>query len=50
MHAFANLPDAQRVIGEYLDGFYNSDRMHSTIDYCSPIEYEVMSALGGQAA
>jgi putative transposase len=50
LHAFADLADAQRVIGEYFDGFYNTERMHSTIDDCSPIEYEVMSALGRRAA
>jgi len=48
--AFVDLADAQHVIGEYLDGFYNTKRMHSTIDYCSLIEYEVMSTLGGRAA
>jgi len=47
LHAFV---DAQHVIGEYLDGFYNTERMHSTSDYCGPIEYEVMSTLGGRAA
>lgn len=50
LHAFADLDDAQRVIGEYIDGFYNTERLHSTIDYCSPIEYEVMSALSDRAA
>jgi len=50
LHAFVDLGDAQCVIGEYLDGFYNTERMHSTIDYCSPIEYEVISALRGRAA
>jgi transposase InsO family protein len=49
-HAFADLADAQRVIGAFLDGFYNTERMHSTIDYRSPIEYEVMSTLSSQAA
>ena len=50
LHAFADLDDAQRVIGEYFDGFYNIEPLHSTIDYRSPIEYEVMSTLGGRAA
>jgi len=31
-----DLADAQRVIAECLDGFYNTARMHSTIGYCSP--------------
>lgn len=50
LHVFANLADAQRVIGEYFDGFYNTDRLHSTIDYSSPIEYELTSALSDRAA
>ena len=50
LHVFADLADAQHVIGEYFDGFYNTVRMHSTIDDCSPIEYEVMSALADRAA
>ena len=50
LHAFADLADAQRVIGRYLDGFYNAERLHSTIDYCSPIEYEAIWTLGGRTA
>lgn len=50
LHAFVDLADAQHVIGKYIDGFYNTERMHSTIDYCSPIEYEVMSTLARRAA
>jgi len=50
LHAFADLDHAQRVIGEYFDRFYDIERLHSTIDYPSPIEYEVMSALRNEAA
>ena len=50
LHVFADLDDAQRVIGEYLDGFYNAERLHSTINYCSPIEYEITSTLSNEAA
>jgi len=50
LHDFADLRGAQRVIGDYIDAFYNPERLHSTIDYCSPIEYEVMSAMRGRAA
>ena len=50
LHDFVDLRDAQRVIGDYIDGFYNPERLHSTIDYCSPIEYEVTTALRGRAA
>ena len=29
------------VISDYIDGFYNPERRHSTLDYLSPIEYEL---------
>ena len=29
------------VITDYIDGFYNPERRHSTLDYLSPIEYEL---------
>jgi len=29
------------VIVDYIDGFYNPERRHSTLDYRSPIEYEL---------
>ncbi|MDH5675281.1 MAG: integrase core domain-containing protein [Myxococcales bacterium] len=35
-HNFADLDDAQHVIGEHIDGFYNPERLHSTINYSSP--------------
>jgi putative transposase len=28
-------------IGEYIDGFYNTQRRHSSIDYMSPMEFEL---------
>ncbi len=50
LHDFAGLNDAHHVIGDYIDGFYNLERLHSTIDYCSPIEFEIASSLRGRAA
>lgn len=38
---YASRLAAQRAIGEYIDGFYNLHRRHSTIDYLSPIEFEL---------
>jgi len=50
LHHFADLDQAQQVIGEYIDVFYNVQRLHSTIGYCSPLEYEVTSNLRNTAA
>jgi putative transposase len=38
---YASRLEAQRTIGQYIDGFYNLHRRHSTIDYLSPIEFEL---------
>jgi len=49
-HTFHDLHDAQQVIGDYLDGFYNPIRIHSTIGYVSPIQFELASTMPRQAA
>jgi putative transposase len=36
---------ANLSIGEYIDGFYNSRRRHSALDYSSPIEFELMHSV-----
>ena len=36
--------DARQSIFEYIEGFYNRHRLHSTLGYKSPIEYETMMA------
>ena len=41
---------AQRSIGAYIDGFYNLHRRHSTIDYLSPIEFELRNQITQLAA
>jgi transposase InsO family protein len=33
--------EATVAIGEYIDGFYNPRRRHSSLDYVSPIEFEL---------
>jgi transposase InsO family protein len=35
-----NLDHAQRVLFEYIESFYNAQRLHATLDYVSPVEYE----------
>jgi putative transposase len=37
---YANQGEAQRDITEYIVGFYNSTRLHSTLGYLSPTAYE----------
>jgi putative transposase len=34
----------QLMIVDYIDGYYNSIRMHSSLDYLSPLEYENRAA------
>ena len=40
---FATREQARLAIFDYVEGFYNPIRMHSTLDYRSPDEYEKMS-------
>jgi transposase InsO family protein len=35
-----NLEDARKTLEEYIDDYYNRKRMHSTLGYLSPVEYE----------
>ena len=32
--------ELERIVREYIDQYYNTIRMHSTLDYVSPMEYE----------
>ena len=32
--------DAKNSVFEYIEIFYNRDRMHSTLNYCSPVQFE----------
>jgi putative transposase len=41
---------AALLVGDYIDGFYNVRRRHSAIDYCSPIEFELLHSVKRQAA
>jgi putative transposase len=42
--------DAERSIGEYIEGFYNVERLHSHLDYVSPIEFELKAHVATIAA
>lgn len=47
---FATRAQAKRTLGSYIDGFYNIRRRHSTVNYLSPIEFELRSASTSEAA
>ncbi|HEX9091071.1 MAG TPA: IS3 family transposase [Anaerolineales bacterium] len=40
---FASRAEARRTIFEYLEGWYNRQRLHSSLDYRSPAEFEASS-------
>lgn len=42
---FETRREAVREIGEYIDGFYNRERRHSSLGYISPIELERIARL-----
>jgi putative transposase len=37
---FANLEEARLELAEYLDHYYNTQRLHSALSYCTPLEIE----------
>ena len=41
---------AETSIGDYIDGFYNVERLHSHLDYVSPIEFELKDRVAAIAA
>jgi len=49
-YVFSNLDDAQCILGDYIEDFYNLERLHSTLGYRSPIEFEISSSLSRKAA
>jgi transposase InsO family protein len=50
---YATKEAAINAIGDFIDGFYNTSRRHSAIDYVSPIEFELQfmaKEINGMAA
>ena len=43
-HAFANLEEARLSVFKYIETFYNPARIHQTLGYLSPDEYEAVHA------
>ena len=41
---FTTREEARTCIFEYIEGFYNNHRLHSTLGYKSPVEYEMLMA------
>lgn len=41
---------AERAIGDYIESFYNVERLHSHLDYVSPIEFELKMHIAAIAA
>lgn len=41
-HRFATRAEARRTIFEYLEGWYNRQRLHSSLGYHSPAEFEAL--------
>ena len=37
---FATREDAKTTIVEWIEVFYNRQRIHSTLNYCSPVQFE----------
>jgi putative transposase len=42
--SFTTQEDARIALFDYIESFYNSTRLHSTLDYRSPAEYETNAA------
>jgi transposase InsO family protein len=41
---FASVQALRGVLNQYMGRYYNHRRMHSALGYCSPVEYEALSA------
>jgi transposase InsO family protein len=47
---FQTRAEATTAIAEFIDGFYNVQRMHSSIGYMSPVEFELRLSASQKAA
>ena len=43
-NVFNSDKELRGTLGSYINKYYNVSRMHSGINYCSPIEYEALAA------
>ena len=47
--SFKDIEDARRFIGVFIDTIYNTERLHSALGYCPPLEFETNFALAQNA-
>jgi transposase InsO family protein len=47
---YVSRAEATASIGDYIERFYNTERLHSFIDYVSPIEFELKGQVAALAA
>lgn len=47
---FESAEDAERVIGEYIERYYNRERRHSAIGYAIPVDFEANASQAALAA
>jgi putative transposase len=47
---YATAHAAEQSIRDYIENFYNVERLHSHLDYVSPIEFELKSHVAAVAA
>jgi putative transposase len=45
---YATLEQARRDIGPFMDRIYNGERLHSALDYRTPVEFEAAAANGAK--
>jgi len=48
--SFTTRQDARTAVFDYIETFYNTIRLHSTLGYLSPIEYETIKLQERRAA
>lgn len=47
---YATVSTAELVLGDYIENFYDLERLHSILDYVCPIEFELKVRMAAFAA